>query len=221
VRGASRPARFPARIPIDPSPLRRKPSKTDDSGRLAAASVKSSTDRRESVSVLSTSSWRRLLGNRSRGGGRKQAYQLLFQRAEGYSCRRVARVEDDIPALRQCRAVQSKHFAQAALHPIPHDGSPHPGRHRDAQSRRWQAVGPEEHCAQGPAPPLTLVINSPEFRSLEEPRTFGECPPGWRDTHADRRWRPFWRRLFRTRRPPEVFMRLRKPCVLARRRRFG
>ena len=39
--------------------------------------------------------------------------------------------------------------------------------------------------------------------------------------HGIKRWRPFWRRRFNALRPPGVLMRIRNPCVLARRRRFG
>ena len=41
------------------------------------------------------------------------------------------------------------------------------------------------------------------------------------DRQAPTRLRPFWRRLFRTRRPPLVLMRTRKPWVLFRLRLFG
>jgi len=52
-------------------------------------------------------------------------------------------------------------------------------------------------------------------------------PPPPTDEHDEgmpqtaSRLRPLARRLFRTVRPPNVFMRARNPCVLARRRLFG
>ena len=63
---------------------------------------------------------------------------------------------------------------------------------------------------------LALLEERLEVGAPRQPLVSGK-PPG----QTVSRLRPFARRRFSVFRPPGVFIRSRKPCVLARRRRFG
>lgn len=78
------------------------------------------------------------------------------------------------------------------------------------QAEEW-AIHPES-----PAQDAPVVGAAQQPLTRPEPGAPGR-PPG----QAPILFRPFWRRLFRTRRPPLVLIRTRKPCVRFRFLLFG
>jgi hypothetical protein len=95
---------------------------------------------------------------------------------------------------------------------------PSPGRHSEPSHTE---VRPSEPCVEervGPGGPVALqrrkILGT---REHHEPRRVKAAPV----RQAVSRFRPRPRRAARTRRPPEVFIRARKPCSFARWRFLG
>ena len=221
ARHASRSCPSRAKLPTSPRPPAHIPSRKDKSGTLAGAGEISRAGRRELESTWLASLDFGLLGRCGRRLRRKQSQHFLFQGPEGNSPRRLTRVQHDVPALREALAVQTEQFTQTPFDAVAEDRSAHASGNGNPQARLRKAVGPVENRESGPVAALALVVNSPKLCAFEQPGALGKSPPGWRGIHAERIARPFWRRLFKTRRPPEVFIRLRNPCVFERRRRLG
>jgi hypothetical protein len=105
------------------------------------------------------------------------------------------------------------------------DGKPHP---RSCGFRHPQAKGSKEWTRYS----RSVVIDSAELRGLQDPGAFrkGLAFQGllgyfesrtWRSSLTDSFQRPLALRRERTARPSFVFIRVRNPCVFARRRLFG
>jgi len=67
----------------------------------------------------------------------------------------------------------------------------------------------------------TLVIDSAEIRGSQQPDTFRKSRYAYLSELTVSLWRPRARRRAKTARPFFVSIRVRKPCVLARRRLLG
>jgi hypothetical protein len=94
-------------------------------------------------------------------------------------------------------------------------GVPQLSAHGEPHARRLVGLTPE-HDERWPVDSLALPEERLEVgaggQSLSSRELAGQTVS---------RFRPFARRRFSTLRPPFVFMRSRKPCVFARRRRLG
>jgi hypothetical protein len=150
--------------------------------------------------------------------------QLLRGRTRGA----VKGAHDDPPPVRDIHQQRGEDVAQPALDAIPHHGTTngstndescagrcimaldaaitHERTHVDDHSRGAGAGRPAHHRAELLSPPDPAVTG--------QHGTVG-C------RYADRRARPFPRRDASTERPARVLMRVRNPCVRARRRLFG
>jgi hypothetical protein len=82
--------------------------------------------------------------------------------------------------------------------------------------------GKRERGEEGAVVTLPPVVNSSEIARSQQPDTFGKAwYSGYLSELTDSFLRPMARRRERTAWPSAVFMRVRKPCVLTRRRLFG
>ena len=87
--------------------------------------------------------------------------------------------------------------------------------HGESDARRLGRFPPQHDERRSIDPPASLEERL-EFSAGGQPLASGEAT-----RYTVSRLRPFARRRLSTFRPPFVFMRSRKPCVFARRRRFG
>lgn len=132
-------------------------------------------------------------------------------------------IEDDGPLRTQLRQFEPDGFAHAAPDAIARDGFAQSfgGRETDAWSGRRQ-FGKNESGKQGTGVTGPPVVNSSEIARSQQPDTFGKAwYSGYLSELTDSFLRPMARRRESTAWPSEVFMRVRKPCVLTRRRLFG
>lgn len=151
---------------------------------------------------------------------RKQPKQLSSQCPKRSFRHRLARVHHDVPAAGNRRLVQPEDLAHSTLQSIAKNSSANASRHRDAQSRLAQTIRSEEHGAQRSVSALPFVIDEPKLTTAQQSSLLGKRlpQPGF---HGMSRFRCLKRRRRSTFRPPGVLMRMRNPCVLARRRRLG
>jgi len=117
----------------------------------------------------------------------------------------------DVPA-QDCTSAPSC-LAQSPSRPIPHHG---PRRqlfaHRKPPSRLLQPVGDSTHDKEGTVENGPLCIDSVELTALSQSAESVASHSSAAYTTV-RRFRPFARRAFSTRRPPREDMRLKKPCT--------
>jgi hypothetical protein len=93
---------------------------------------------------------------------------------------------------------------------------------RTRDDRGDQRGNQAESCEEGTRVSGPLVINLSEVAGTQDPDTFGKAwYPGYLSELTVSFLRPMARRREMTACPSAVFMRDRKPCVLARRRLFG
>ena len=109
-------------------------------------------------------------------------------------------------------------FPEESLRPIARDGRPHPPADREPQAVMPEVVRSGQELVEGPIEALALAKNAPELARGLEPSTRREARSR---PQAESRFRPFWRRRFRTSRPPLVRMRTRNPWVRFRLRLLG
>lgn len=109
-------------------------------------------------------------------------------------------------------------FPEEALRPIARDGRPDPPADGESQPVMPEVVRRGQELVEGPVEALALTKDAPELARGLEPLTRREARAR---AQAESRFRPFWRRRFRTRRPPFVRMRTRKPCVRFRLQLLG
>ncbi len=109
-------------------------------------------------------------------------------------------------------------FPEEALRPIARDGRPDPPADGESQPVMPEVVRRGQELVEGPVEALALTKDAPELARGLESMNGREARAR---TQAERRFRPFWRRRFRTSRPPFVRMRTRKPCVRFRLRLLG
>ncbi len=108
-----------------------------------------------------------------------------------------------------------KGLAQPAPRAIPRDRSPDLSGHSEPRAPRTIRLAPQ-HDERRTINTLALPKERLNFGAGGQPLAAGESAG-----YTVSRLRPFARRRLSTFRPPFVFIRSRKPCVLARRRRFG
>ena len=126
----------------------------------------------------------------------------------------------DIPARPKGRTHCPKHLPEPPPDAIPDDGRADRPAGRQSEPRRPE-VRLQDPCRQERVGPHRPVLHERrEIRRTGEHHEAGRRPAAL-DDQADRRLRPRARRAARTRRPPAVFMRARKPCSLARWRFLG
>jgi hypothetical protein len=128
--------------------------------------------------------------------------------------------DQNVPSGLERRRHRPKTFAESPSHPVPDDGTAElaPGRQSEARDLE---VGPQESSGQqrlssecsGALQPREIL----RMREHHEPRPDSTATVD----QAVSRLRPRARRAARTRRPPVVFIRARKPCSLARCRFLG
>jgi hypothetical protein len=109
-------------------------------------------------------------------------------------------------------------FPEEALRPIARHRRPHPPADRESQPVMPQVVRRGQELVEGPVEALALAKDAPELARGLEPLTRREARSR---AQAESRFRPFWRRRFKTSRPPLVRMRTRKPWVRFRLRLLG
>jgi hypothetical protein len=132
--------------------------------------------------------------------------------------RRGARIHDQVDG-RQQMLVSAKIFPHEALEPIPVDGVAR-GTNTDSETQSWmvEVVHSGADEKQRVTPAQALPMDGIELRFLSQAPPTRQAPGvGWvggrfrlRGQTA-RRLRPLARRRLRTRRPPLVAMRARKP----------
>lgn len=115
-------------------------------------------------------------------------------------------------------SVAPEALPEKALRPIARDGRPYPPADREPQPVMPEVVGRGQELVEGPVDALALPEHAPELAWGLEPMARLEARSR---AQAESRFRPFWRRRFRTSRPPFVRMRTRKPCVRFRLRLLG
>src|SRR5438132_6591428 len=106
-------------------------------------------------------------------------------------------------------------LAQEALGAIARDRPAHLPRGREPQPAIAPAVGGGHQDEERTVEPDPLAERPPELGATPQPlgRTQPGPARGLTPAQAPIRCRPFWRRLLRTRRPPLVRIRTRKPWV--------
>jgi hypothetical protein len=109
-------------------------------------------------------------------------------------------------------------FPEEALRPIARNRRPDPPADRESQPVMPEVVRRGQELVEGPVEALALAKDAPELARGLEPLTRREARAR---AQAESRFRPFWRRRFRTSRPPLVRMRTRKPWVRFRLRLLG
>lgn len=115
-------------------------------------------------------------------------------------------------------SVAPEGLPEQTLRPVAGDGRPDPSADRESQPVMPQVVRGGHELVKGSIEALTVAKDSPELARGPQPMTRLEARAR---AQAESRFRPFWRRRFRTSRPPFVRMRTRKPCVRFRLRLFG
>jgi hypothetical protein len=115
-------------------------------------------------------------------------------------------------------SVAPEAFPEEALGPIARDRRPHLPADREPQPMMPKLVRRGQELVEGPVDALALAKDSPELARGLEPMDRLEARAR---AQAESRFRPFWRRRFRTSRPPFERMRTRKPCVRFRLRLLG
>jgi hypothetical protein len=162
---------------------------------------------------------RRLSTARSRlataGNGAQGRSKLADQLAKWlHQCYRSPDDYDDCPA-RNGLPRGAIRRAKASPDPVTINRAPDLSAHREPSPGGSMRSKPE-HDQPGPVDPFASLEERLKFGAGGQPLTSREAA-----RYAIRRLRPFARRRLSTFRPPCVFIRWRKPCVLARRRRFG
>ncbi len=145
----------------------------------------------------------------------ERAPHLAEQVAERCREHRRPPDHDESRACRPRLASRTIRLAQPAARAIAFDGEADLATHGEADACRIGGLAPEDNerwTIDAPAP----LEQRLEFSAGSQSLTSREAA---RQTVS--RFRPFARRRLSTLRPPFVFMRSRKPCVFARRRRFG
>lgn len=128
------------------------------------------------------------------------------------------RNDDEVKERLTLASMAPEAFPEKAFGPIARDRRPDLPADREPQPVMPQVVRRGQELVEGTVDALALAKHAPELaRGLEsmtrrEPRARAQ---------AESRFRPFWRRRFRTSRPPFVRMRTRKPCVRFRLRLLG
>ena len=115
-------------------------------------------------------------------------------------------------------SVSPKAFTEKTLRPIARNGRPDPPADREPQPVMPEVVRRGQELVERPVDALALAKDAPELARGLEPMARLEARSR---AQAESRFRPFWRRRFRTSRPPFVRMRTRKPCVRFRLRLLG
>lgn len=91
--------------------------------------------------------------------------------------------------------------------------------HRHAEARLIKPVGADEEYQQPPVALATVAVTKLEVRPTQQSAARAKTLVPSDQTAI--RLRPLRRRALSTARPPRVFMRVKKPWVLWRRRLFG
>jgi hypothetical protein len=136
----------------------------------------------------------------------------------------LLRNENEIEAADGVALVAPKALAQEPLRAVSNRGASHTAAGGESHTRHVQLVLDHEQREERPVQPQPFSEYLPKVRgrskTLSRPKRRRAQPGSLRNYAAIRR-RPFCRRRFRTRRPPFVRIRTRKPCVLLRFRLFG
>jgi hypothetical protein len=128
------------------------------------------------------------------------------------------RNDDQVKAGVTLVSVAPEALPEEALRPIARYGRPHPPADRQSQAVMPEIVRRGQELVESSVEAQALTKDAPELARALESLTRLEARVR---TQAESRFRPFWRRRFRTSRPPFVRMRTRKPCVRFRLRLLG
>ena len=116
----------------------------------------------------------------------------------------------EIPPVRKSLGTRPHQFSQTAANTVALHGRTNPFRGRKRHANTPGSRISDQAQRQG------------RFANDAAGAKRGETDASWDAAdHADKRARPLSRRDFKTARPPLVFIRLRNPCFLARRRLLG
>ena len=138
--------------------------------------------------------------------------------------RRGASHDDEIDSGATRARQASEALAEEPAGTVPLDGSADPTAHRQAETVEGLAVGGGHQEEQATVEARATLERGIELGSGPEALAGKEAHVPARSRPAPQtaiRFRPFWRRRFRTSCPPFVRMRTRKPWVRFRRRLFG
>ena len=144
-------------------------------------------------------------------------------RPSAVSARPGPRDAHDVDAARRGGAELGERLAQEPLQAVPLDGAADLARDRQAEARlvgvpRLAREGVDDEVARGRGP--ASPVDGVELGGSREPAPAFRLGRGHSD-QAESRLRPRARRRLMMTRPARVDIRLRKPCVFARLRRFG
>jgi hypothetical protein len=134
-----------------------------------------------------------------------------------------ARIEYDRPLGIQRRQLEAHGFAHSSFESVTHHGfAEGSGRGKADTRSRCSSFHEAEGGKEGTTVARPLIVNFSEIARSKQPDTFGKAwDPGYLSELTVSFLRPCARRREMTACPSAVFMRVRKPCVLARRRLFG
>lgn len=141
-------------------------------------------------------------------------------------CRRVDGADGvfhshDVIACCQFVFAGAEHFADQALEFAPVHGTRNEPLPDDYSKARPNRAGSTKYLEMSSGGNRSSPQRCGKVRCFVEPQIAAKPEPGRRLIHTLRLWRPFARRARITERPPRVFMRTRKPCVLLRRTTDG
>ena len=142
----------------------------------------------------------------------------------------MAGLKDDLPTIRKFIKTTPNRLPQTSLYTIADNRSSQSSSHGQTHAARAFILGLAENGREvSVRPAIAFAVNAVEFPSLQETAGFREAVAAGcnrpRQSYLSEltvsTCRPFARRAERMRRPPGVFIRVRKPCFFARRRLFG
>jgi hypothetical protein len=147
-------------------------------------------------------------------------FRLKFGEAaiEGFP----AGIEYDGPLRIQRLQFEAHGFAHTPLDTVSHHRLAKSLGSGEAHTRSGWLPGETESSEKGTRITRPLVVNLSEIAGTKDPDTFGKAwYPGYLSELTVSFLRPIARRLEMTAWPSAVFIRVRNPCVFARRRLFG
>jgi hypothetical protein len=210
--GASPPARRPEGHHARAGPDARTRNMSVQTGKHSAAPARSAADKRRRHSPRSAqlSSLRSHTGNR-----RQRVAHLRRQRSEGRGQRRRAAHNDECRVQGSGIAAGAIGLAQTTACTIALNGVLELSAHGESCARRLTGIAPQDK-ERGTVDASASLKKRLKIGAARQPLRSRESPG-----YTVSRLRPLARRRLSTFRPPLVFMRSRKPCVFARRRRLG
>lgn len=152
----------------------------------------------------------------------KKTKNFALQFREGSFHRFAPGIEDDSPLGTQLLQMQANGFAHTPPDPVAHHRLAERARGGETDfgaAARWLADA--ERREERARKAGTLIVDAAEIRGSQQADTFRKARDAYLSELTVSLWRPRARRRAKTARPFLVSIRVRNPCVLARRRLFG